>query len=254
MVTDPDTPKLITVAEGFCVRQEVDNIAWIDLGGCAVVVDALEHAELEGEVLGLIARTLGDAPVRYVLNTHTHYDHTALNEAFRRRGAEIVNQGTASIPPDGRWFEGTKRKVLMLPLPGCHTDEDCVVRVEPEGALFTGDIFGWGLIPSGGLDDAMADRLLETYRRMIDFGAETVVPGHGPLCATAELKRWVEYFRWLRRQVGAAIAAGKGDREIRKQLPPPDDMRHWWRFLDWKHEDSLGKVLGAVRSGALSAG
>ncbi|HET6428827.1 MAG TPA: MBL fold metallo-hydrolase [Phycisphaerae bacterium] len=252
MATDSaDAPKIVTVGEGFHVRQEVDNIAWIDLGEYAIVVDALERAELEDEVFQSIRSTLGDRPVRYVLNTHTHYDHTALNAAFQRRcGSEVINRRTGRIPPDGRWFEGKRRKVLMLPAPGCHTDEDCVVWVPDDRALFVGDIFGWGLIPlSRRLNADSAKLLVDTYTRLIEFDASVVIPGHGPLCTTAELKRWVAYFHWLAEQVRRACDAGKTDRQIADQAAPPDDMKTWWRFLQWKHDDSLGKVLQAVRRG-----
>ena len=254
MATDPaDVAKVIDVAPGFHVRQEVDNTAWVDLGGYAIVVDALERPELEDEVFAAIAATLGDTPVRYVLNTHTHGDHTALNPAFERRcGAEIVNARTASLPPEGRWLEGSRRRAQMLPMGGCHTREDCVVWVPEERVLFVGDIFGWGLIPlMRSLDAESARLLVDTYARLIAFDAETVVPGHGPLCGTAELRRWVEYFEWLREEVAKAVAAGRNDFVVMDAVPPPADMHAWWRFLAWKHEDSLAKMLTAVRSGAL---
>jgi cyclase len=252
MTSGPDMPKIITVGEGFYVRQEVDNMAWIDLGEFAIVVDALERAKLEQEVFEAIHSTLGDKPIHYVLNTHTHRDHTALNKPFQRRcGAEIINQKTSRIPDDGRWFDGSHRRVQMLPMPGCHTDKDIVVWVPDDRALFVGDIFGWGLIPCGSLDAPMAKGLVDTYQRLIAFDAETVIPGHGPLCSTAELERWVEYFSWLCDEVAAT--GGKKDKQLAKLLPPPDDMRHWWRFLDWKHEDSLNKVASAVRKGRLCA-
>ncbi len=93
IAADPaDVPKLLTVAEGFCVRQAIDNIAWIDLGEFGLVVDALEQPELEEEVFASIGATLGEKPVRYLINTHTHYDHVALNEAFQRRHhATVIN-------------------------------------------------------------------------------------------------------------------------------------------------------------------
>ena len=84
-----------------------------------------------------------------------------------------------------------------------------------------------------------------------EYGPEVVIPGHGPLCTTAELKRWVKYFNWLQDQVRQARSGGKTDAQIRKETAPPEDMKTWWRFLLWKHEDSLGKVLAAVQSGAL---
>lgn len=251
--TDPDTAKIITVAEGFYVRQEVDNMGWIDLGDCVLVVDALEQANLEEEVFEAISSTVGDKPVRYVLNTHTHYDHIALNPAFAKRcGAEIVNQSDNPIPDEGRWFEGPRRRVQMLPMPGAHTREDCLVWCPDDNAVFVGDIFGWGLVPLIiQLRDDTAALVLAIFRRLIDMNAAVVIAGHGPLCTTDELRRWVAYFEWLTRQTADACAAGKSEDEIRDMLTPPDDMTSWWRFLAWKHEDSVEKVIKAVCSGAL---
>ena len=244
-----DKAKIVTVSEGFFVRQAVDNIAWIDLGEYAIVVDALEHRELEAEVFEAISSTLGDKPIRYVLNTHTHYDHTALNEAFQRRyDAEIVNQRTSPIQPEGRWFEGSQRRALILPVGGTHTAEDCVIWVPQDRVLFTGDIFGWGLIPVMNLKDQKVRLLLETYGRLIEFDAAVVVPGHGPLCATGELKRWVEYFDWLYQEVRQACERGKSDQQIMRETPSPADMKTWWRFEQWKYRDGLDKVLRAVRN------
>lgn len=247
----PEEPKIITLAEGFHVRQEVDNIAWIDLGGYAIVVDALEQKRLRDEVFEAIRATLGETPVRYVLNTHTHHDHVALNDAFRKRhGAEIVNERTADIPSEGRWFQGERRRALMLPMGGCHTSEDCIVWAPDDRVLFTGDLFGWGLVPlAGGLSDERAALLLGRYRRMIELDPRVVVPGHGPLCSRAELERWVEYFHWLGREAADAARRGKSDAEIDRQLAPPEDMTGWWRFTQWKHADSVSKVLRAVRRG-----
>ena len=256
MTADPaETPTIVTVADGLFVRQAVDSMGWIDLGEYAVVVDALEQPELEEEVFGAIASTIGDRPIRYVLNTHTHYDHVALNGAFQRRcGAEIVNQRAAPTGSDGRWFEGPKRRALMLPMPGCHTDEDCIVWVPEDRTLFVGDIFGWGLIEVSRLPtDDSAKLLIDTHQRLIDMEPATVVPGHGPVCTAAELGRWIEYFQWLRSEVARACEAGRSDGEIRAELAPPRDMLGWWRFVQWKHEDSLTKVLRAVRNGSLSA-
>jgi hypothetical protein len=70
-----------------------------------------------------------------------------------------------------------------------------------------------------------------------------MVPGHGPLGTTDTLRRWVEYFGWLVEQAATGMSAA--------DIPPPEDMKGWWRFLAWKHADSAGKVVAAVRSGSL---
>ncbi len=254
MAGDPvDTPVIVPGGDGFFIRQAIDNMGWCDMGDYILVVDALEDAPLENEVIAAIADTVGDKPVRFVLNTHTHYDHVSLNGAFVQRfGAEIVNQRTTTIEAEGRVFQGLERKVCMIPMGGTHTREDCVIWAPDDGVLFVGDIFGWGLIPSGSLlTGELRSLLRDTYQRLIDFDARIVVPGHGPVCRTAELVRWVQYFDWLLETVADLAACGKSDREIITSVAPPQDMHHWWRFEAWKHEDAVGKVLTSARHGVL---
>lgn len=252
-INPADKPEMITVADGFHIRLAIDTMAWIDLGGEALVVDALEQPELEEQVVAAIGDTLGDCPVRYLINTHTHYDHVALNAMFERRwGAEIVNAETCDIPAEGRWFEGEKRRVQVVPMPGCHTGEDLVVWAPDERVLFIGDIFGWGIIPLiVNLRADSAALLKSTYARLIEFDAATVVPGHGPLCTNAQLARWIEYLDWLCQGVAGACDQGASDEEIARQFTPPEDMKTWWRFLDWKHADTLSKVTKSTRNGWL---
>ncbi len=250
-----EIPKIIQLSGGIWVRQEIDNIAWIDLGGFALVVDALEHVEKADEVFAAIERDLGQLPIRYLINTHTHYDHVALNDAFVGRfGCEIVNAETAKIGPAGKWFEGSERRVLIQPAPGCHTDHDCIIWCEPDRVLFVGDIFGWGLIPLiAQLRPDNTQHLLETYQRLIDFDAKVVVPGHGPMATTADLRRWLEYFDWLVGKVTAAVAAGASDSQIIDEIQPPADMLHWWRFVARKHADCVVRIAKSIRRGWLGA-
>ena len=251
---DSDLPKLLRLSDGAFVRQEVDNIGWVILGDHVAVVDALERPELEDEVFRLLAETTGGRPVRYVFNTHPHFDHVALNAAFERRcGARIIGAETQSIPATGLWFEGGGRRLLFLPLPGCHTAADCVAWLPEDGVLFVGDIFGWGLIPwDRPLTTQKKGEIVATYERLIAFAARHVVPGHGPCATTAELRRWLDYLETTCAAVKDACARGLSDDQVRNgAVPPPEDMCHWWRFCQWKHNDTLKKILHAVRNGRL---
>ena len=240
------------ISDGVYVRLAVDNLTWIDTGASIIVVDALEESHLAGEVLAAITQTTGPRAISHVLNTHTHYDHVALNETFVAKGAVIVNRHTTTIGPEGLAFEGPARRVRMLPLAGCHTDEDCIVLVEPDGVLCTGDIFGWGLIPlTRRLRRQTSDLLLSTYRRLIDLKPRVIVPGHGPLCTVDHLRRWCEYFQWLQEQARAGVAAGEDDDALRVRMAAPQDMRNWWRFTQWKHADSVEKVISSARRGLI---
>ncbi len=270
-----DTPKVIQLSSGIWVRQEIDNIAWINLGSFAVVIDALEHVEKADEVFAAIERDLGQTPIKYLINTHTHYDHVALNDAFvDRYGCEIINAETTNIPakgkwledgeivntettkigPEGKWLEDGERRVLIQPAPGCHTDQDVIIWCEPERVLFVGDIFGWGLIPLiAQLRPANTQHLVETYQRLIHFDAKVVVPGHGPMATTADLARWLEYFDWLVAKIAMAVAAGADDTQIIAEIPPPADMLNWWRFVARKHADCIVRIAKSIRRGWLNA-
>ncbi|MBS3734580.1 MAG: MBL fold metallo-hydrolase [Phycisphaerae bacterium] len=253
--TAAETPKIITVADGLGVRQEVDNCTWIDLGGYAVVVDALEHRHKAADVIAAVRDGLGEVPVRYVINTHTHYDHVALNPDFQEQfGAEIVNHSTRDIPPEGLTFRGSRRPAQMIPAGGCHTDGDCVVWVPSDRTLLTGDLFGWGVLPlTQPLRPELAQHLEATYEWLIAFEPETVIPGHGPLATGEHLARWLAYFRSLVEHISEACRCDQTDKEILASTAPPADMRHWWRFADWKHDRNVRVVLRAVRRGGLGA-
>ncbi len=243
-----ERPRIFKFGEGVYVRREIDNMGWIDLGDSTAVVDTLEQPSAAKEVLTEMERTVGSQPVRYVLNTHLHPDHVALNPLFERRGAEIINAATRNIPPDGLQIDGTNRSLRMIPIPGCHTPQDCVVWLPAEKVLFVGDFFGWGLIPwMGNLKKERRQLILDTCQRLIDFKPQTVVPGHGPLCSDTELARWRDYVLWLIDEIEGQIARGVPPENIGQDNPaPPDDMLDWWRFAEWKHQDSVKKVVKAI--------
>lgn len=248
-----EQPTVVNVTEGIYCRQEIDNLTWMDFGEYLLAVDALEHTAKADAVFDAIAETSGPKPVRYLLNTHTHYDHVALNDLFVRKwGTEIINARTREIPERGIWLEGAGRRAHMLPMPDAHTDEDCIVWVPQDRVLLVGDIFGWGLIPltRNVRSDSFA-HLVEVYQRLADYQPEHVIPGHGPLCGRAELQRFVEYLHWLKNECLQAAAENLSDEQAAERIPPPADMAHWWRFVAWKHNDSLGKMLKAARNGWL---
>jgi glyoxylase-like metal-dependent hydrolase (beta-lactamase superfamily II) len=248
-----DVPKILNPADGVWVRQEIDNLTWIDLGDRLVAIDALEKPETKDDAFAAIRKTGGEKPVAILFNTHTHYDHVALNDDFRREwGAEVVNLDNTDVPDEGAWYEGPERRVLFRPMPGCHTSTDAIVWAPDPKVLCVGDLFGWGIVPlTRNVRRDSLDQLLGYYRELIGYDADVMVPGHGPLGDTDTLKRFVEYLNWLVDETTRRVAEGQSDDEIEAALAPPEDMQDWWRFTEWKHADSRGKVLKSARKGWL---
>ncbi|MFQ6097877.1 MAG: MBL fold metallo-hydrolase [Armatimonadota bacterium] len=241
------------IAKHVWVREAVDNCTWALVDDFVVIVDALEESRLASEVLGAIGKT-ARKPVRYLVNTHWHGDHTACNTAFAEAGATVIahdSAGTAAKRAgDGRpdltfdatlTIRGGSRRVVLRDAAGTHTPGDIIVCFEWTRVVCVGDLFGWGLIPLTRITDEQTERILRIVQRVISLDPEIVVPGHGPRATTAHLRRWIEYFEWLLDEVPKLKAAGKSVREIQDALPMPDDMTDWWRF-DWKHPHNVEQV------------
>jgi glyoxylase-like metal-dependent hydrolase (beta-lactamase superfamily II) len=112
--------------------------------------------------------------------------------AFSFEGVELV--------PPNRTFDGElelrvgDRRVRLLEVGPAHTAGDVVVHLPNDGVVFTGDILfhgGHPVVWAGPVRNWIA-----ACDRVLDLGAETVVPGHGPLAtadAVGDLKGYFEY-------------------------------------------------------------
>ncbi|HSP19581.1 MAG TPA: MBL fold metallo-hydrolase, partial [Myxococcaceae bacterium] len=184
-------------------------------------------------------KTLGDVPIRFVVNTHFHGDHTGSNALLgesgtviiaqdnvrRRLGVERVNPGTKQrTPPQppSAWPLVTYADGVTLFLNGdelevthvlrAHTDGDSLVRFKKANVIHMGDVFFNGSYPfidvdSGGSVDgilATVDKVLPT----LDAGTK-VIPGHGPLGTKADLQTYRDLVAGIRDRVKALVAQGK---------------------------------------------
>jgi glyoxylase-like metal-dependent hydrolase (beta-lactamase superfamily II) len=168
-------------------------------------------------------KSVTDKPIRYVLNTHQHPDHTGGNEAMLAANAEIIihknaraNMVTGKQPglpritftDESQVFLGGK-EVVAKHLGRGHTNGDAVIYFPSERVLHTGDLFVVGApycdSNSGGSIkewDQTVQKILQTY----DF--DTVIPGHGPVSKREDLVKWVGTMATVRDRVRQACASG----------------------------------------------
>ena len=227
-------PKVLEVQPNIFVRNAIDNLTWVNLGDQIVVIDALEEVELADEVLKAI-RATSALPITYMINTHRHSDHMALNPFFESLGAEIIS--FHDLKGKTKTIKGSNNLSLdLIPLPKTHSNKDILVHIPEVNVLCCGDVFGWGLVPwEGRMRQEIYQNICQVYEQMISMQPETVIPGHGPLCTTNELKRWLTYFKDL-------VEIQQTNPNKLKTTVPPDDMKTWWRFVEWKHQFSLDKI------------
>lgn len=245
--------KILELAPGVFIRNAVDNAAWADLGDAAVEIDALEDPKLAPVIEANILETTGK-PFRWLINTHWHADHIACNPIWASQGVTIIAHESCGGPTEAHTGEpnitfkdtyvlkGSERQVECEWLGGTHTPWDSVVYFPWAKILHIADLFGWGMIPLATVDDVKIARLKQVLHRVLEYDADLLICGHGPVLKPAHIRRWLTYFDELLEQVPPLARAGRSVDEIEADLEPPADMSYWWRFVDWKHRRNLELV------------
>lgn len=184
-------------------------------------------------------RSITSRPVRYILNTHHHGDHTGGN-ATLSNAAEIVahdnvyanmTRGKQPGPPRITFSNSTRvrlggKEVRMHYFGRGHTNGDAFVYFPSHRVLHTGDMFvaGAPLIDyaNGGSGIEWTNSILQALQ--LDF--DRVIPGHGPLMAKADLQGWNDAFGTVRMRMSELKRSGRSKEDAAKAVKL-DDLALW---------------------------
>jgi cyclase len=247
------------LAEGLYVLQGAGGNMTASLGADGVLLVDSEYAALADKIRAAL-RGLGDGgpggptnnppgssahgepTVRYVINTHYHYDHTGANAAFARDGATVIAQDNvrARLQTGGTAGNGGSIaravpavEAAALPrmtfeheltvhvngadaraahYPNAHTDGDTIVFFLRTGTVAMGDIYvryGFPFIDinSGGSVQGMIAACEDVLRRVP--ADARVVPGHGEVAGVADLREYLQMLKDTTAAVAGAIKSGK---------------------------------------------
>ena len=208
-------------------------------------------------------KTLGDQPIRFVVNTHFHGDHTGSNAPLGESGVVIVAQDnvrkrlglerihpstkekTPPAPPaalplitfaESVSFHLNGDDLDVLHVASAHTDGDAIIKFRKANVIHMGDTFFNGFYPfididSGGSVDgavAAADRGLS----LSDAGTK-IIPGHGPLGTQADLQAYRDMLAGIRDRVKALVAQGKTLQQVLAAKPSAQWDAKWGKgFLN----------------------
>jgi glyoxylase-like metal-dependent hydrolase (beta-lactamase superfamily II) len=220
-----------------------------------IMVDG-QFAPLHDKIKAAVA-VISNLPIKYLINTHYHGDHTGGNEAFAKDGAIIVAQihvknrlaaGTtngltgaktppapqAALPSD-TYTNFSKirlrgRVADLKHIENAHTDGDTYVWFKTANLLSTGDTFTNGRYPN--IDFAnggnIRGMIAAAYIYLKLTNAKTrIVPGHGPLADKAAL---VEYHKMLitaRDRMAKLVKDGKSEADVVAAKPFADLDAKW---------------------------
>jgi glyoxylase-like metal-dependent hydrolase (beta-lactamase superfamily II) len=199
------------------------NVAVLPTSDGVILVDD-KFAQDAPEILAKV-KSVSDKPIRYVLNTHQHGDHTGGNEALLAAKAEIIiqkqaraNMVTGNQPglPHITYNDETQvflggMEVDARHLGRGHTNGDAVVFFPSERAIHTGDLFVNGSAPF--IDTNNGGTIKEwdqTIDRILKYDFDVVIPGHGPISKKADLVKWAQTLATLRTRIKTACT---GDAE-----------------------------------------
>jgi len=207
------------------------NVAVMPTSEGVLLVDD-KFAQDAPEILAKV-KTVSDKPIRYVLNTHQHGDHTGGNQALMSANAEILihknaraNMVEGKMPglPQITYSDETQvfiggKEVSARHLGRGHTNGDAVIYFPSERVLHTGELFVNGGAPF--IDYSAKGSIIEwdkTIEEALKYDVDTVIPGHGPVAKKADLVKWRATLAKLRANAKAACAGGAADALGRMKL------------------------------------
>jgi len=212
----------------------LNNAAFVTAGDSVTLVDTCFTERRSRALADAVRKTAGDRPVRTLVNTHHHGDHTHGNYIFGP-GVTIVGHekcreeviatglGTTAMWPDVDWGEivvtppsvtfderltlySGDLELQLIYVGPAHTTNDILVWLPERRTLIAGDVVFNGTTPFcvfGSLAGSL--RALDTIRAL---APERIVPGHGPVCGVEALDAIESYLRFVEETARTGHEAG----------------------------------------------
>jgi len=233
----------------------------VQTGDEGVLVADTGLAQNSEKVLAAIKK-LSDKPIRWVLNTHFHPDHTGGNEAIAKAGsktnggpAEILSHenvltrmsaparkiATAAWPTDTYfpeekdiYFNG--EAVMLYHDQAAHTDGDSIIFFRKSDVVMAGDIFVTTSYPF--IDQASGGSIqgeLNALNRILDIavpaheqeGGTFIIPGHGRVCDEADVLEYRDMVTIIRDRIQDMVKRGMTIEQVKAAKPTLDYDRHY---------------------------
>jgi glyoxylase-like metal-dependent hydrolase (beta-lactamase superfamily II) len=255
-------PALEEVSRGVYAYIQLDGTWGLNNSGFIAGTDAVSVIDTcftEARTRSFLSAIRGvtDLPVRTLVNTHHHGDHTGGNASFGKKGVIVAHRNVrnrlaakrvddkplpeAALPEitfdEGLSIHFNGEELRVVHFPNAHTDGDGVVFFTESNVVHTGDLFFNGRFPyvdlsSGGSVQGYTEAV-RSLLKQIPPDAE-IIPGHGPLARLDDLGTSLEMLEMTVDLVRQAIGAGKTLEEI-QTAGVPEKWQSWgegWMSTD----------------------
>ena len=260
VITQPnfDEVKISTtkLAENVYVMMGAGGNIGVSAGKDGVVLIDDEYTPLTQKVKAAVV-SISDQPIKFVINTHWHNDHTGGNEDLGEAGAVIVAHETVRnrlsteqfmsffnlrTPPSPEaalpvvtfakevslHVNGDELHVFHV-APG-HTDGDVIIHWRDSNVIHAGDLFFTSSYPFIDLDSGGAiGGIIAAADQMIDLADEAtqVIPGHGTMSNKKDLMAWRDMVTIIRSRIEMQMKEGKSLDEILASKPTEEFDEKW---------------------------
>jgi glyoxylase-like metal-dependent hydrolase (beta-lactamase superfamily II) len=244
--------ELIKIKDDYYIIQPegfAGNIG-VYIGTDEIILVDDQWSKLVPRIMELL-KTVTSKPVKYVINTHYHFDHVDGNKDIGQQGITIIAHKNlrARLSEEqtisGTWFgpivqkaypfeglptivfndsieiDDSKESISIIHFPNAHTDGDAIIHFKNANIYHTGDIFvtyGLPVIDEDNGGDIYGMIRTVDYLLSVSNNETRFIPGHGPLCTIKELTAYRNLLTSIKDQVVSMTKKGLPLENIIKEV------------------------------------